>query len=330
LLVVIAIIVVLMSILLAAIQRVREHSKVMLCGNRLRQVALAALHYESDFGRLPPGYIGPKRNNSMDTSTTSGDPEDNQWVGHLPLLLPYLEQNDLAQQIQVNLNPDGQSPPWWQPDPSSPNPVPADYFVAAHSLTVLQCPSDPSLVTPFQPGGKFGTVVGLHIYHNGPFYNLRRYIENYDDGTGAAYPFVLGTTNYVGVAGSGKGTSPWWGQWEGAYTNRSATRLVDIVDGKTQTLLYGEIAGRNDFDAVDLTIASSLNVSWFGVGALPSGKGLKRALEANWDQFSSHHARGVQFAFADGSLRTVGYNIDAAVILQLSGIRDGTKPPEIE
>ena len=51
-----------------------------------------------------------------------------------------------------------------------------------------------------------------------------------------------------GICGAGKGTSPWWGLWEGVYTNRSKNRRALVTDGTSQTLLYGEATGRSDID----------------------------------------------------------------------------------
>lgn len=79
-LVVIAILAILLSLLLPAIQRIRETDNAMTCRLHLRQIGFAAHNYESTFGHLPPGYIGPV----PDTNTR----KPSQMTGHLPMLLP--------------------------------------------------------------------------------------------------------------------------------------------------------------------------------------------------------------------------------------------------
>src|SRR5262245_11593646 len=83
LLVVIAIIAILIGLLVPAVQKVRESAARMTCQNNLHQIALAAANYESNYKKLPPGYIGPP------TGVLSNA---GPMIGCMALLLPYMEQ----------------------------------------------------------------------------------------------------------------------------------------------------------------------------------------------------------------------------------------------
>jgi len=140
-----------------------------------------------------------------------------------------------------------------------------------------------------------------------------------------------GHSNYAGVAGAlgaarevsaadpntCPGDFPTTGgvnlkQYEGLFTNRSANKLGAVPDGTSNTLMFGETLG--GFDSTTLSLRT-LIMAWFGVGALPTKFGMGQANQpfgnsqpgAGWPTFSSRHLGGVQFCFADGSVRLLKF-----------------------
>jgi prepilin-type processing-associated H-X9-DG protein len=92
LLVVIAIIGILIGMLLPAVQQVREAARRTQCANKVRQIALATINYESANMRFPPGW------QSQNESLSDGP----GWAWSTDLL-PFLEQQNLATQINFRL-----------------------------------------------------------------------------------------------------------------------------------------------------------------------------------------------------------------------------------
>jgi prepilin-type N-terminal cleavage/methylation domain-containing protein len=118
LLVVIAIIGVLVALLLPAVQAAREAARRMSCSNNMRQLGLAMLNYESTVKRIPPSAcINPR-------VTTNAS-----WSIH-GRLFPYLEQNNLANQVDLSVN--------WNQYP----------VLSRYRVPTYVCPSDPKGDTP--------------------------------------------------------------------------------------------------------------------------------------------------------------------------------------
>ncbi len=87
LLVVIAIIGILIAMLLPAVQSAREAARRMSCTNNLKQIALAITNYEVALRTYPPSRIIFKPSGSSRTTVN----------GLLTLILPYVEQSNLAE-----------------------------------------------------------------------------------------------------------------------------------------------------------------------------------------------------------------------------------------
>ena len=96
LLVVIAIIAVLIGLLLPAVQKVRAAAARMSCSNNMKQIGLAYHNYESANQKLPPLYT--------DGGYTRAP---NHFC--LTFILPYIEQGNLANKIDLKKDTDARS-----------------------------------------------------------------------------------------------------------------------------------------------------------------------------------------------------------------------------
>jgi prepilin-type processing-associated H-X9-DG protein len=327
LLVSIGIVVLLISMIFTAIQKVREAAHKVVCADNLRQIGIAAHQYHCDHARLPPGYLGPSLKNNTNFPAHL---LDGQWIGHLPLLLPYLEEDTVFRRIKTDFNIQvATSEPWFWLRGQVSNDT--NYAAAFTKLKIFRCPSASNFAP--EPGtvvGTGGTLLGEHVFNDpmhGPFTSGWK-----DDYVKAARYRFLGRTNYMGVAGCGSGTHPFFSKFEGVYTNRSQNTLGQIAaqDGTSNTLLYGETCGSHWSGSPPETY----DICWMGGGALGTYLGLQQRSFALTIAFSSYHPAGVQFCFADGSVRILRFGDtvwdqvspfpkDWLLLQQLAGKNDG-------
>jgi len=304
LLVVIAIIGLLMAMLLPAVQRVREAANKMLCASNMRQIGIAAHNYHSDKRKLPAGYYGPMDRAGIDSNTAATD--RGPYVGFLFAIMPYMEGEQITSaflqtsatwptasvpqpQEPLSVNPSVERMAWWL-DGSGAN-------VAASRIKVktLLCPSDSAGSEALTP------IVSMHHFR------LQAFANTLNDQQ-------VAKTNYIGVSG----TAGMHGELELLSNGKQASRYAGILgnryqltlgyitakDGTSNTLLMGEVLGGSYADR-------QTAYSWAGSSALPvyrgiAIKGLPASLGgADETRFSSVHNSGVQFLFADGSVRTV-------------------------
>jgi prepilin-type N-terminal cleavage/methylation domain-containing protein/prepilin-type processing-associated H-X9-DG protein len=273
LLVVIAIIAILIGLLLPAVQKVRAAAARIQCENNLKQIALAALNYESSYGCLPPGYIDPT-NGSLGPSV----------VGTFCFLLPYIEQQAVYNQLN---QADLVIPPTL--------PTPTNYWwntsTSAAGTTVIKtylCPSD---------------IAGTTVPSVGYFVCLV-WVPSAGQWTGYYFPDPppanWGRTNYASNSGY-FGNMPGNGGFVGPYFENSRTKIVQIGDGTSNTFSFGETLGGEDPPYVPsrdyvASWAGGFNmITFFGV-QLPGG---------TWATYSSQHDGVINMAYCDGSVRPI-------------------------
>jgi prepilin-type N-terminal cleavage/methylation domain-containing protein/prepilin-type processing-associated H-X9-DG protein len=201
LLVVIAIIAVLIALLLPAVQKVREAAARSRCLNNLKQIALACHHHHDTFGQLP-------------SQTTNGGPSKpanvTYWWIYLQLA-PFTEENNAAERfVRVQQ----------QAAASGTNPLAALAAESALAPTpkFALCPLDPS-------NGWIQATGGSTNWPNGAVIGLTSYGPNGGSASGELNrgPFQDGL-QFVG----------------GRFVPMPPARLTDIIDGTTQTILFGE------------------------------------------------------------------------------------------
>jgi prepilin-type N-terminal cleavage/methylation domain-containing protein len=292
LLVVIAIIAVLVALLVPAVQQVREAANRMECANNLKQIGLAVHCFVDADKHLPPSR--------------------RQTVGSwFVWILPYMEQQNLYAQWNLNTYYFGQTP-------------------AAQQTTVKSffCPSRRApMITAFSPDGCLGDPQAPCDCYTYPNTTPGRCAQ----GACGDYAGSMGTT----------GNDYYWGTppangalQNGVNNNYPASgplyvpgiTVAQITDGLSNTLLAGEkhvwVGHFGDFQYNDGGIYF---YSLFGpLRTAGPGFGLARTpSDQVYDRFGSWHPGIVQFVFCDGSVHGLRVDIDTTTLGYLASRNDG-------
>lgn len=315
LLIVIAIIGVLIALLVPAVQRVRSSASRTECLNNLKQMGLAMHGHHDSFRRLA-------------YSRQSGSVPNRSWA---PDLLPFLEQANLVSSANYFLDRN-----WWIGDPGDPGTVAADigvpnYKTVRMSLKIFLCPS-----TPFQQRTqkKIETTGSNKIGACGDYFTPEGINGTNINAKLAAgdTPFPTSGPNLFGVL------RPY----------PDATRLLQVSDGTSNTILLAECAGREDVwrgrtmtqadaNQSSATCARAQGGAWatndnpYELGskltAWCTSTGLTGAIPGTWQintsneygfLYYSFHDGGANFCFADGSVRFLSESISLAKLAALT------------
>jgi prepilin-type N-terminal cleavage/methylation domain-containing protein len=209
LLVVIAIIAVLIGLLVAAVQKVREAAARIQCSNNMRQIGIASHNCNDTAGRLPPaqGWFP-----GAAPSPGAG------WGGVFFHLLPYIEQGNLYKRaLTTGANPMGENPGPNQPYYSATAGIGTANFVGVRSLKVFVCPSD--YTNSGQP-------------YTDQFFNYQWATTTY---AGNFLVFGVPNSNSFGYPPLPPQTTYGWVTWQG-----TAGIPVSFADGTSNTILFAE------------------------------------------------------------------------------------------
>lgn len=286
LLVVIAIIAVLIALLLPAVQSAREASRRISCVNNLKQMGIALHNYHDVHSTLPPGYVSDYRRDTGDAGTAEDDIGPGWAWG--AMILPQMEQPSVFNAINFNLTMT----------------LGANETAQLIRVTSYLCPSDSTpLKVPVRDQSNTTTI------------------------------YTVGTSNYIGVYGLGEvGESP--GRANGLFFRNSKINFADIRDGLSQTLAVGErshnlsyvtwtgravggwlfktssFEGGSDQFAPDPEESFNMVLGPLGVEDGPRTPNHPRA---HVEDYQGRHPGGVNFLFADGSVKFIKSTISQAV-----------------
>jgi prepilin-type N-terminal cleavage/methylation domain-containing protein/prepilin-type processing-associated H-X9-DG protein len=296
LLVVIAIIGSLISLLLPAVQRVREAASRTKCLNNLKQIGLALHSYHDRTGAFPSGYqvreSAQYKSRGQVESNTGGD-----W-GWAAYLLNDLELSTLYSRINFQKSI-----------------ALADVSIREHRIKSYLCPSDHEVA---------------------PFANGARYLVKGDLERHAQVSVSFAHANYVAVYGSGPVAAQPPVPGEGVFFRNSRIRIPDITDGASQTLIVGERSSDLSLAswtgaAFGATVSSELiggrqssGPPAMVLGRCSSEPGRQPGGPLVWpEDFASRHSNLVNFVFADGSARGLATTIESTIAAAMATRANG-------
>jgi prepilin-type N-terminal cleavage/methylation domain-containing protein/prepilin-type processing-associated H-X9-DG protein len=342
LLVVIAIIGILVALLLPAIQAAREAARRSQCKNQLKQMGLAILNHVNNFKVFPTGGAGP----DVDIANYSagGRPfgPDKQGLNWTYQILPFLEEGAIRNittqaQLQAVVVPLYVCPSRRSPgERSATNGVATTFFpvdYAAAQPCTAQC----------VVGSSGCPALILYDPRDSVPLSADGYKKNQPSFWGGKTGAVAGTSALDGQVYDGVIVRSAWQQANNTFANVTRpVNIAKITDGTSHTLMVGEKYVRTDqYDGGSKSDDKGWTDGWdpdtmrstcFAPYQDTDGQGFQfQPLNSPGDlfghdrdvyYFGSAHSGGFNSAFADGSVHTIGYDIDIVVFNGL-GTRAG-------
>jgi prepilin-type N-terminal cleavage/methylation domain-containing protein/prepilin-type processing-associated H-X9-DG protein len=299
LLVVIAIIAVLIGLLLPAVQKVREAAQRTQCQNNMKQIGLALHNYHDANSSFPAAWKYTPQPTLTPKAVVHG------WAIYV---LPYLEQSALYQRYDFTKS--------LYDDPNA--------SVIQTQLSVFQCPATPdqnrveSIPVPKDVGGSLpGIPAGV----------LKAAATDYSVTTG-----ILGRGWDIIVGPNPPATGDRDGVLAATGPPYSYTRVTDVTDGTSNTIMIGEVAGRSTIyqgrtplPPPNITEGGGWGDPFNGenwlAGSLfdgtdPAGAGpcIINCTNKTGRNLYSFHSSGVNVVLADGSVRHISASITPKIV----------------
>jgi prepilin-type N-terminal cleavage/methylation domain-containing protein len=122
-------------------------------------------------------------------------------------------------------------------------------------------------------------------------------------------------------------------QWMGVMHFNSRTRIADISDGTTNTIVVGEVRGYRPRSPTNMAVApdGGRGMRW-EVGTATymqpingvDGSDGSNCPGCRWEVMSSFHSGGTHALLADGSARFISQNIDSTLFRNIGAMGDGS------
>jgi prepilin-type N-terminal cleavage/methylation domain-containing protein/prepilin-type processing-associated H-X9-DG protein len=322
LLVVIAIIAVLIGLLLPAVQTARESARRMQCSNNLKQLGLGVVSYESARKRFPPGV--QYEEGLTPAGNIGGSTHGSATFGWGTFILPFIDGATVFAQFQAASQGTVKFPHYdWQR-------TPAAAAVARNPMPTFMCPSDvmgPINVTSNRATGTDPTS-GKDPYGKSNYVGVAGYSGADDPARPGTPPVVYRPTTVSNLDPANE-----IGRRTGVFGGGSRTKVSEVTDGCSKTLLLVERDGSN-VQRTNHLDGLGKDASWW-TGSIRLGWPRTHLANVNgsaawlingtyrFGAGSLHSGEGTNVVFADGHVQWISEAIDAATWETLGGIADG-------
>ncbi len=314
LLVVIAIIGILISLLLPAIQAAREAARRMQCQNNLKQLALGCLTHLDAQKFYPTG--GMFYQYMVDPDYGFGKMQNGGWTS---TILPFIEHKSV-----------------WNMAKGLTGTAKADALTAMAKvpIDIMNCPT--RRVPANFPCGATGTYVGMNASPNpDQKYTRGDYAANCGIDAETANPVGGGVWDYGTYPLPPGGTHTWLEarfNFHGIIYQHSTLETTKVIDGTSHTIMLGEkyLSADSYTNGNDWSDCESLFVGYDDDYERTTDQNVsggstfmrdKFGYGMQWWAFGSAHAYIANFAYSDGSVRSIDYDIEPEAFKYL-GFRD--------